>query len=762
MRIARIDLPGFGCLKDFGTELSPGLNVFYGENEAGKSTLQAAIAALIYGFYDNERALKHETERHDRFRPWAGGAYRGSLEYEVTNGDRFEVRRDFAEDVATQLIDTTTGLDIAPQFGRRRHGNVPFARKHFGMSRAVFQSCAFISQGEIFEVNHGASPNQIGDAVAALADSARRDVSAARAIERLDAAIGRIGSDRARTAELPRARERLRRARDEIKAAEDARTRASDKARKFEEQQTLVQRLRERLAETHALALKAQTAGVRSRLDSVLAAEAEVNTAAADAERLSEYASFPSSLRDELLALKGRWNGLMESATGLRREQDEASESITEAESLEYETIREGAGSLTDDQIAALQTAAFQPAERDLLGTIRATLKAAYRVIVRLAKRILRRPASEEVTATPAISISAEDARALLERHRRYLTLRPRVEAAQRLATELSGQERALETMEGQLRSLLASASIEGHSIEHGLAAFEAGWREHLRFREASATAEEARKRLEAALHGRAREEIEDRLASCERTLTDLLGKRPDLAELETDEPLDKLVERRDALRDELERAQIEESSLEKEVRLMLEGQRPAAELQEEAARCEREVERLEKARAALTLAKGQIEEAMVRVYRDFAPAVNTFLSEGIEHVTEGRYTRAHVDPASLKVSLLVPETGQVITDPPVSRGTRTMVYVLMRVGLAQHMSAIGEPVPLVLDDPFVDVDARRLPRMLDFLLQLSEQMQVLFFTKEESITRWFEANVHGDSHHLHDLTETKLLTSFL
>ena len=75
---------------------------------------------------------------------------------------------------------------------------------------------------------------------------------------------------------------------------------------------------------------------------------------------------------------------------------------------------------------------------------------------------------------------------------------------------------------------------------------------------------------------------------------------------------------------------------------------------------------------------------------------------------------RAHVDPSTLRVSLLVPETGQVITDPPVSHGTRTLLYVLMRIGLAQHMSAIGEPVPLVLDDPFVDLDSRRLRRIME------------------------------------------------
>ncbi|HEY5625269.1 MAG TPA: AAA family ATPase, partial [Dehalococcoidia bacterium] len=118
MRLRRIDLPAFGCLSDFGAELSPGLNLFVGENEAGKSTLQAAISALLYGFFESERALKAENERYERFRPWTGGVYRGALEYELSSGERYEARRDFADDVATQLIDATTGLDVASEFGR--------------------------------------------------------------------------------------------------------------------------------------------------------------------------------------------------------------------------------------------------------------------------------------------------------------------------------------------------------------------------------------------------------------------------------------------------------------------------------------------------------------------------------------------------------------------------------------------------------------------------------------------------------------------
>jgi len=115
MRLRRVDLAGFGCLTDFSVEFGPGLNVLFGENEAGKSTLQQAVCSLLYGFYDNDRARPDETARHDRFRPWPDGRpaalFRGALEYELEDGRAFEVRRDFS------TADVPTWTQAAPIVG---------------------------------------------------------------------------------------------------------------------------------------------------------------------------------------------------------------------------------------------------------------------------------------------------------------------------------------------------------------------------------------------------------------------------------------------------------------------------------------------------------------------------------------------------------------------------------------------------------------------------------------------------------------------
>jgi uncharacterized protein YhaN len=71
MKLLEIALEGFGRFRNAQFRFHPKINVIFGPNEAGKSTLQQAIVAMLYGFYDNKRASSRERESHERFRPWS-------------------------------------------------------------------------------------------------------------------------------------------------------------------------------------------------------------------------------------------------------------------------------------------------------------------------------------------------------------------------------------------------------------------------------------------------------------------------------------------------------------------------------------------------------------------------------------------------------------------------------------------------------------------------------------------------------------------
>jgi len=781
MRLRRIELAGFGRLSAFRAEFAPGLNVIFGQNEAGKSTLQQAVCALLYGFYDNDRARPEETVRHERFRPWPdgrAGPFRGSLEFELEGGSPvgggrvLEVRRDFSTaDVPTQLIDLVTGADVAGRYGQGRHGNVPFARRHLGMSRAVFQSCAFISQGEVFAASSGASPREIGDAIAAMADSSRRDVSAKAAMDRLEALLAKIGSDRARTAALPSAREALRVAQAELAALDASRLSVSQKAAELEAARARLSRLERELVRAQALFLAARDRSLERASEELAAADEALERARATMGVLKEFESFPSGPRDQVLLLRDRWTDAVERARRLRAELELRTGEIAEAERVEYEGLRLSVGGLSPERLEELRLKASAerraPAGRP--NVLVRILRAIGRVIGAVVRRVMGRRRVEEPGGEAdalsgegaPVSVTREEALALLEMHSRYLALRPAAEAREAAEARLREAESALAVVEAELKGILASAGMAvDRGMENAVANFLEGCRKRRLYEEAAAEEAAALDRRRLLLGERSAEEFQAQREECSRRLAALLAANPELAGLEAHTGPDELERRLEGLKSEQHSLELQATRLEEEVRGALRDHRPRAEIEEDVERWQREVARLERARAAAQMARDLIGEAMVSVYRDFAPAVNAFLSEGFEYVTEGRYRRAHVDPATLQISLLLPETDRVVSDPPVSRGTLTVAYVLMRIGLAQHMGRMGEPAPLVLDDPFVDLDQRRLQRMLEFMLRVTERAQVLLFTKDPQVLRWAEALAGDPRHRLTVLPEESLLTA--
>ena len=93
MKIKKIHIDGFGKLHNFDIEPGEGINIFFGYNEAGKSTLHLFIRSILYGASTKRRA--GERSVYERMRPWKEPElYRGRIEIEFEK-QRFLVERDF-------------------------------------------------------------------------------------------------------------------------------------------------------------------------------------------------------------------------------------------------------------------------------------------------------------------------------------------------------------------------------------------------------------------------------------------------------------------------------------------------------------------------------------------------------------------------------------------------------------------------------------------------------------------------------------------
>ena len=78
MRIERVEINGFAKIRNLVIAPGSGLNVIYGANEAGKSTVQRFIRALLYGVRIG-REPSGLPAAQKRFMPWDGAPYGGSI-----------------------------------------------------------------------------------------------------------------------------------------------------------------------------------------------------------------------------------------------------------------------------------------------------------------------------------------------------------------------------------------------------------------------------------------------------------------------------------------------------------------------------------------------------------------------------------------------------------------------------------------------------------------------------------------------------------
>ncbi len=112
MKIRVLRIGHFGKLHNTEIRLDDGLNLIYGGNESGKSTLHAFIGAMLFGL-DRSRGRAGRDDLYLRYRPWdTPGAYQGSMDFEH-EGREYRITRVFYQkEKSCVLTDLGTGRKI--------------------------------------------------------------------------------------------------------------------------------------------------------------------------------------------------------------------------------------------------------------------------------------------------------------------------------------------------------------------------------------------------------------------------------------------------------------------------------------------------------------------------------------------------------------------------------------------------------------------------------------------------------------------------
>jgi DNA repair exonuclease SbcCD ATPase subunit len=166
-------------------------------------------------------------------------------------------------------------------------------------------------------------------------------------------------------------------------------------------------------------------------------------------------------------------------------------------------------------------------------------------------------------------------------------------------------------------------------------------------------------------------------------------------------------------------------------------GQRSLNEVEEEREEVAARVAELELEIEATACAATLIEEAARDRHARIAPRIATIAGHYLGRITHGAYNEVMVS-RELTITVRIPQTAKLSDDPKrlLSKGTADQVYLALRLALVQAMSASGESIPLLLDDPFANYDDARLANALELLTEIGQSHQVLLFTCRQDVAR--------------------------
>ncbi|HZK27262.1 MAG TPA: AAA family ATPase [Thermoclostridium sp.] len=199
MKIKKIHIDGFGKVDNRLFTLQPGMNVFYGHNESGKSTVQSFIKGMFFGLKGGRKSRDGALPPMRQYRPWIHNAYSGKLEYELDNGSKYRVTRNFDKNTIT--VEDEFSNNITGSFPAAKEEGVKFAEQHIGLTEGCFERTVFI--GQMQSVINSDGKKVIAERLTNIKQTGDEEVSFQKAIETLkDAQLTHVGSERSSTRPL--------------------------------------------------------------------------------------------------------------------------------------------------------------------------------------------------------------------------------------------------------------------------------------------------------------------------------------------------------------------------------------------------------------------------------------------------------------------------------------------------------------------------------------------------------------------------------
>lgn len=223
MKIDYLKVNGFGKIENKEIEFGKKINVIYGGNEAGKTTLLKCILSMLYGVSSNKNGK--DISEKEQYKPWKNAEFSGKMKYELDNGEKIEVFRDFSK--RNPKITNEFSEDITNTFNIDKHMGNNFFYEQTKIDKDMLLITGLVEQKE--SVLEDKEQNLLTQKIANILTSGEENISYKKAIEKLNKElVEKIGNDRTTGRPINIINEKIEKLKENINKINDEEEKVSD------------------------------------------------------------------------------------------------------------------------------------------------------------------------------------------------------------------------------------------------------------------------------------------------------------------------------------------------------------------------------------------------------------------------------------------------------------------------------------------------------------------------------------------------------
>ena len=201
MIFKELGLLNFGKFEDKKIELQDGINLIYGVNEGGKSTITNFIDGVLYGFSRDSLARKVRDELFEKSRPWTFNLYRGYIILNDSEED-YRISRDFDKDEVS-ILNLNTGEDLSNDERNFLYSRIPQPGViFFELNRKIYKSSFYLGQ-RLSQLEDDAS-DELQARINNFSISEDENLDLTKVIEKMEEDLYNLGTKRRKSSEIGR------------------------------------------------------------------------------------------------------------------------------------------------------------------------------------------------------------------------------------------------------------------------------------------------------------------------------------------------------------------------------------------------------------------------------------------------------------------------------------------------------------------------------------------------------------------------------